>query len=243
MRQSPWEYRIEGWPGVVGGFVGRTRRPAPERPADAPKFASALEDMGLPEGPLVEAQQVHGARVAVIDASTFAGRPAPVRRLEGVDGLLTDLPGQALAIYVADCLAVFMYHRARPGIGIAHAGWRGLAGDIPGEMVSTALRVWGGAPEDLSFALSPCIEMCCFEVGEEVAEVFDDIPGAVDRSGRRPHVDLRRVATARLVAAGVPAERIENLPGCTRCEPERFASYRWDPERCGRNIALLALRG
>lgn len=236
-----WEQRIEDWSGATGGFVGRSQRPEGGRLIASAKYAAALAEMGLPDGPIVEAQQVHGSRVAVIGAETLGPERPVAARIEGADALLTDLPGVVLAIYVADCLAVFLHHRARPGVGIAHAGWRGLAADIPGEMVRAALREWGGAAADLSCALSPCIEVCCFEVGEEVAEMFAQVPGAVDRSHERPHVDLRRVARARLEAVGVPPKQISDMSGCTRCEPERFASYRWDPERCGRNVALLAL--
>ena len=89
-------------------------------------------------------------------------------------------------------------------------------------------------------ALSPCIRACCFKVGEEVAVAFDGIPGVVDRSRPRPHVDMIAVVRRQLARAGVAEESIEVMAGCTRCEPERFASYRWDPERCGRNVALIA---
>lgn len=241
--QPTWEHRIDDWPGVVGGFVGRCERPEGGRLIASAKYAAALVDMGLPDGPIVEARQVHGSRVAVVDAAALGDQRPVSARVEAVDGLLTELPGVVLAIYVADCLAVFLHHRARPGIGIAHAGWRGLAADIPGELVRAALRAWGGSAADLRCALSPCIEDCCFEVGEEVAEVFADIASAVDRSHSRPHVDLRLVARARLEAAGMAPAQLADMPGCTRCDPERFASYRWDPERCGRSLALLALRG
>ncbi len=236
-----FEDGIDHWDGVVGGFVARCERPVGGRLGDSDRYRAALSQMGLADGPIVEAQQVHGAGVTVVDRYLVGDAPEPVTRIEGVDGLVTDLPDLALAIYVADCLAIFMYHRARPAIGIAHAGWRGLADDMPGQLVRAALSAYGGVPEDLQFALSPCIEACCFEVGEEVAAVFEETAGAVIRDGERPHVDLRVVARARLHAAGVRDAQITEMAGCTRCEPERFSSYRWDPERCGRNVALVAL--
>jgi len=241
MTDSPWEHRIQGWPGVAGGFVGRSQRPPGGRLMHCPRYAAALADIGLPDGPIVEAQQVHEAEVALVTERDLGSPPAPVTRIPGVDGLITELPGVALAIYVADCLAIYLHHRARPAIGLAHAGWRGLAADIPGVLLRGALRAFGGEPADLRIALSPCIGPCCFEVGEEVARVFEHISGVVDRSHPRPHVDLSGVAMAQLLAAGVWPEHIEVMPGCTRCEPERLASHRWDPERCGRNVALLAL--
>jgi polyphenol oxidase len=226
-----WEYELD-WPGVAGGFVGRSTRAT----RDA-KLRAALVAMGGART-LVEAQQVHGGEVAVIRGDELHGDSV---RVAAVDGLVTDAPSAALAIYVADCLAIFLGHDAAPAVGLAHAGWRGLVADMPRTLVRAALSAFGGSEEQLRVALSPCIRQCCFEVGEEVAEQFDAIEGAVDRSRETPHVDMIAVATAQLRGAGVPEGRIEVLSGCTRCDPERFASYRWDPERCGRNVALIGL--
>jgi hypothetical protein len=226
-----WEYEFD-WVGVKGGFVGRSTRDGRDE-----LLLAAFEAMGG-ERTLVEAEQVHGGEVAVIGEDDLTADGVSVA---GVDGLLTDAPGAALAIYVADCLAIFLGHEAAPAVGLAHAGWRGLVADMPGALVRAALDAFGGSAEDLRVALSPCIRQCCFEVGEEVAEHFDAIAGAVDRSREKPHVDMIAVATAQLREAGVPEGQIEVMGGCTRCDPERFASYRWDPQRCGRNVALVGV--
>ncbi len=230
-----WEHELD-WPGAVGGFVGRSSGGRADQ-----ALAGALGSMGG-ERTLVEAQQTHGARVARVTDEMLRAGDGPVV-VRGVDGLLAESPRAALAIYVADCLAIYLYHPARPAVGLAHGGWRGLATGIAGKLVRAALRGQGGSPADLRIALSPCIRVCCFEVGAEVAARFDGIPGAVDRSRDRPHVDMVRVAQEQLVRAGVARDRIEVMAGCTRCEPERFASYRRDPDRCGRNVALIGLEG
>ena len=226
-----WEYELD-WPGVSGGFVGRMTGDDRDAAVEA-----ALSAMGG-DRVLVEAQQVHADDVAVIrpealrDGNVFIG---------GVDGLVTNGTGAALAIYVADCLAIFVSHEGARAVGLAHAGWRGLAAGMPAALVRTTLGAFGGSADDLRASLGPCIRRCCFEVGEEVAEHFEAIPGAVERSRSRPHVDMIAVATAHLRDAGIAEGRIDVMDGCTRCEPERFASYRWDPERCGRNVALIGL--
>jgi len=225
-----WAHQLN-WAGAAGGFVGRTVRDDREV-----TMTAALQAMGG-ERVLVEAEQVHGGEVARVTREMLGGATVEVR---GVDGLVTGLPGVALAIYVADCLAIFLQHRPTDAIGLAHAGWRGLAADMPGSLVHAALEAFGGEVGEMRVALSPCIRACCFEVGEEVAAAFDGIPGAVDCSRERPHVDMIAVACWQLERAGVPQANVEVLAGCTRCEPQRFASYRWDPERCGRNVALIA---
>jgi len=234
---ATWEHKLS-WPGVAGGFVGKSRRPRPGSDDPPDRLAAALAEMGAGLT-LAEAEQVHGGEVARITREMLRGRGRSVS-LPGVDGLVTDLPGVALAIYVADCLAIFLQHPPTGAIGLAHAGWRGLAANMPGMLVRAALEAFGGEAGELRVALSPCIRECCFEVGEEVAVAFDDIPEAVDRSLEPSHVDMIRVARWQLARAGVAEEGVEVMAGCTRCEPERFASYRWDPERCGRNVALIA---
>jgi YfiH family protein len=225
-----WECELN-WPDAAGGFVGRSTRDCRDE-----KIIAALATMSG-ERVLVQAQQVHGGDIAIV--GTDAVRDGDEVTLPAVDGLVTDLPDVALAIYVADCLAIFAAYDEGRAVGLAHAGWRGLLADMPGNLVRTMLDAFGGRADQLRIALSPCIRGCCFEVGEEVARHFDHIPGAVDRSREKPHVDMIAVAKAQLEAAGVSPERIEGMDGCTRCDPERFASYRWDPERCGRNVALI----
>ena len=226
-----WAHQLN-WAGVAGGFVGRTVRDDREA-----TMTAALQAMGG-ERMLVEAEQVHGGAVAVIGESALGDGSV---HIAGVDGFVTAAPQAALAIYVADCLTLFLSHEGAPAVGLAHAGWRGLAAGMPRTLVRTALAAFGGDATDLRVALSPCIRQCCFEVGEEVAERFEAIEGAVDRSRERPHVDMIAVARWQLRAAGVPDERVEVIDGCTRCDPERFSSYRWDPQRCGRNVALIGL--
>ncbi len=226
-----WAYELN-WPGIAGGFVGRTTQDVRDDTMRAALQAMAGERV------LVEAEQVHGGEVAVIVEDALHDASVCIA---GVDGFVTDAPQAALAIYVADCLAIFLSHEGAPAVGLAHAGWRGLVADMPGTLVRSALGAFGGDAGDLRVALSPCIRQCCFEVGEEVAEQFDAMEGAVDRSRERPHVDLIAVAKAQLREAGVREGRVEVIDGCTRCDPERLASYRRDPERCGRNVALIGL--
>ncbi|HKB74310.1 MAG TPA: laccase domain-containing protein, partial [Burkholderiales bacterium] len=63
-------------------------------------------------------KQVHGT--AVIDAA----RATPDAE---ADGIVTQTPGRVCAVMVADCLPVLLSDREGKSVGIAHAGWRGLA--------------------------------------------------------------------------------------------------------------------
>ena len=66
-------------------------------------------------------QQVHGIAVATLDAFTPDATVA--------DACVTDVPGAACTIMVADCLPVLLTNRKGTAVAAAHAGWRGLAGE------------------------------------------------------------------------------------------------------------------
>ena len=56
-------------------------------------------------------------------------------------------------------------------------------------------------------------------------------------------VDLRKIVRAQLVEIGLSLDSIEDVPGCTFCDPVRFHSYRRDGERSGRLLSAIVRRG
>jgi polyphenol oxidase len=150
------------------------------------------------------------------------------KELPRVDGHVTEKPGLALLVLVADCYPVALSDGTRAAM--LHCGWRPLAGGILEQAVAT----FDSPP---AAAVGPGIGGCCYEVGPEVAERFADVPGAVE--GRM--LDLRRVIEARLRAAGVGA--IAHLDRCTSCEPELYFSHRRDQGLTGRQGGLCVLSG
>lgn len=200
--------RFPRFPGLAeGGFRGRALRAAPP-PPDPPGA--------------VRLGQVHGATVAVAgEAGSFADTDAVVSRA----------PGLLLTVRTADCVPILL---AAPdqGVGLVHAGWRGLVAGVVEAAVARFPR-----PESLQAALGPAIGPCCFEVGPEVAARF---PGA-SRPGRpRPFVDLWKAAAARLVAAGVPGAAVHGSGICTRCHQHLLYSHRGSGGRPGRILAFAA---
>jgi hypothetical protein len=189
------------------------------------RLQAALE---LPAEPAWLAQ-VHGREVA-----RLADRlPA------NADAAVAFAPGQVCAVLVADCLPVFLAARAGDRVGIAHAGWRGLAAGV----VEATVAALGGDPAELVAWLGPCIGPRAFEVGPEVREAFvarDADAHADFRDGRegRFRADLPALARRRLAAAGVGTVVASGL--CTHADPARFYSYRRDGET-GRMAALIWL--
>ncbi len=178
-------------------------------------------------------RQVHGAAVAVIDGTTPVGA-----EIRDVDILVTREEGRPLVALAADCIP--MLAAGLEAIGAAHAGWRGLAADVPGALVA-ALRDLGERVEDVRIALGPAIGPCCYEVGPEVVEEIakvDERSVTMTRVGTTS-VDLRAAATTRFRALGV-GDVMDATPGCTACDPGWF-SHRRDPSS-GRQAGLIVRR-
>ncbi len=187
------------------------------------------------------AEQVHGghvARVTAADAGRGARRFADA--LPGADALVTDSTDVLLALFFADCVPVFLADREGRGVGVAHAGWRGLVAGVV-EATVRAMRDELGVPaERLLAAVGPSIGPGAFEVGEEVAARF---PRSTVREGDGPpRVDLWRETALRLRDAGVPEGQITVAGVCTTADSERWFSHRRDGGRTGRMGAFIGLR-
>jgi len=177
------------------------------------------------------AWQRHGATVT---RAQPRGIVTPGTVYDHCDGLWSDEPGRAMLLLTADCLpiAIARADSGMPAVGILHAGWRGLLAGI----VAAGVRALGG--RSLVAAIGPSIGPCCYEVGEDVAEPFQQAFGEdVCRGGT---LDLWTAAERALRAAGV--ERVERSDLCTSCHADRFFSHRRDNGRTGRQgvIAYVA---
>ena len=100
------------------------------------------------------------------------------KQLPRVDGHLTTERGLALLVLVADCLPVALSDGDRAAM--LHCGWRALAGGIIEKAVRALRRPAGRRRR-------PGHRRCCYEVGPEVLDEFEDVRGAAD--GRM--LDLR----------------------------------------------------
>jgi hypothetical protein len=179
-------------------------------------------------------KQVHGTGVVALDADTPDGTEA--------DACLTDQPGLACTIMVADCLPVLFACEGEPLVGAAHAGWRGLAGEGGSGVLETLWaamreRLPAGAESRTVAWLGPCIGPRAFEVGPEVREAFAALDAHATacfsphpRSEGKWLADLPALARLRLRALGIT--RVCGNDGtdawCTVADASRFFSHRRD---------------
>jgi len=188
----------------------------------------------FPSRPLLFLKQVHSWRIL----SAEEWRPG-----SEADGLLLERPGAVAVIQTADCLPLFFWDSRRRRGGVLHVGWRGLLQGIEERLAARLGKELG----EFSFFLGPAIEGGCYEVGEELADLFAGKPYA-DRifSPIRPgkyHLDIKSGLKLSLASAGVAAERIRDCGLCTHCSPGLFPSFRRDGGTGRRIFNFLLLPG
>lgn len=205
------------------------------------------ENAGFTLDRLVVGNQVHGAEITVVTGKD-AGRGAydNASRLPATDALVTAEANLCLMVLTADCVPVLLYDRECHAIAAIHAGWRGTAAGIVGKTVNLLQERYGSDPRNILAGIAPAIGKCCFEVGEEVAKVFQARYARQVEEGKLPgkyRVDLSGINTLQLLEAGLKAEHIEQAGICTLCHPTDFFSYRYAGAAAGRFGTGILLRG
>lgn len=160
------------------------------------------------------------------------------------DGLVCDRVGPVLGAFAADCLPLLFAEPEARVCGAAHAGWRGTVAGVARNVIARMAEL-GARPDRVRVAIGPSIGPCCFEVGPEVVaefrEALGELPGMIVAGPRKDHIDLRVATRAVLERAGVRADRIDDRPPCTRCEADRFFSYRRDGQAGGVHMGFIGL--
>lgn len=183
----------------------------------------------LPETPRWMAQ-VHGADVADLD------RLAEDEAVTA-DAATASVAGRVGAVLTADCMPLLLCDEQGQRVGVAHAGWRGMAAGV----IENTVCALGTEPAKVMAWMGPTIGPTAFEVGPEVREAFVTVDPRADAAfvQHKPGkymADLYALARLRLQSAGV--SRIHGGGFCTYREADRFFSYRRE-QKSGRMGAFI----
>lgn len=200
----------------------------------------ALKNSGVDFRRLVCAGQIHGSRILCVDPRHSGKGALSLRnRLEGVDGFITRERELPLAIFTADCLAIFLFDPRSKAVGILHAGWRGTRAGIAAKAVRMMRQRFRSRAEDLLVGFGPAIRECCYEVGEGFRKLF---PYGLIKHNKKYHLDLIACNRSQLVKAGVKEKNIFDSRLCTGCKKRIFFSFRREKEKAGRIISVIMLK-
>lgn len=197
-------------------------------------IALGISDLSLEN--FAHANQIHSGDVTLV----IQGGQNPYPK---TDALITNKQGVYLVISVADCLPVMLYDPKNKAIGNIHSGWRGTAQHIVTNTINKMKSEFGTDTQSLIAFIGPGISCENFEVGGEVAEVFDE-------KYIKPHptaaekflIDLKAIVKDELLASGIKETNIDLCKYCTFTETDMLHSYRRDKEKSGRMFSVIGLR-
>jgi hypothetical protein len=149
-------------PGFHGAAFGTAQDGNGRDDAAARRTISA--GLGIPSA-WAFLSQVHGDRVVAATAPGSLGK---------ADAAFTTVPDLPLTVATADCVPLIL---EGPGVtAVVHAGWRGAAAGVL-ERARDAVAAAGCSLTRA--AIGPAIGPCCYEVGDDVADLF---PGFTART-------------------------------------------------------------
>ena len=179
-------------------------------------------------------EQVHGTTVHRAMEYAHSVTTSGDAAIEA-DAVITDVPGLACVVMVADCVPVLLCDDAGGEVAAVHAGWRGLRDGI----IAATVMSFAAEPARLSACIGPHISLPAYAVGHGLREefaAFAAADGCFVESGGRLHFDLGRACAQALTATGVID--VTRLDDCVHGDPSRWYSYRRDGVT-GRQAALI----
>jgi YfiH family protein len=214
--------------GIIHGFFTKESPSYTFMGKDRTAF---LETFSLND--LIIMDQEHGDEVHVVKNN---------ERPEKGDGVLLVERNVAAIIKTADCLPVIIVEPDYPIAAIVHAGWRGTAQKITQKAVAKMVTL-GARREKIVALLGPSIRSCCYEIGEEVRDIFREkgfSESVFTKKNNSVNLDLRQANRELLAAEDI--DHIYDIGLCTFCRNDIFASYRRG-ERSIRQINFVSLKG
>lgn len=212
--------------GVKHGFFTAQ---SPSHTLQGDEKAEFLAALGLNDSVIMK--QEHGADVHVVQDGH--------RPVSG-DGLIIISKGIAGIVKTADCLPIIICGTDYPAVSIVHAGWRGTAKKITKKAIDKMLE-FGINRKGITAILGPSIGPCCYEVKNDVRNVFmeEGFPDNVfKRENNTLFLDIRQANIEILHNEGI--EDIYDINLCTRCSRDIFNSYRGG-EKEKRQINFVSL--
>lgn len=204
--------------------------------------------LGIQRDMLYYPHQVHGKDILVVDeAFTALPHAEQLAALDGVDAIITHVPGIAIAVTTADCVPVVLYDAEHHAVAAIHAGWRGTAQEIVRHTIDRMKQLYGTDSAHLQAGIAPCIGVEAYEVGNEVVDALRSVGFDINsiairnRSTGKMHIDLAAANADLLLRCGVELDHIEVCSICTYRNSRDFYSVRALGSETGRFLTGIML--
>ncbi len=204
-------------------------------------FEILCSAIGIDKEDLVLSKQVHEDKIMNVGRGDRGNGIWKENKFKSADGLITDEPGVALVTFYADCVPLYFLDPKKKVIASVHSGWKGTVKRIGQKTVEKFAADYKSNPEDIIAAIGPSIQVCHFEVGRDVAEIFEKNfkSQVVEERGEKVFVNLQKAVAEQLLESGIRSENITDSKICTYCNWEMLFSHRKTGGRRG-NLAAVS---
>lgn len=193
---------------------------------------SALySDLNLESYKIHFQKQIHSDIIRIVNSNSIP---------EESDAMICSETKNALAIIAADCSSIFIYDSKNRIIAAVHSGWRGTQKRILEKTLEILSRQFNSKSKDLYVYMGPSISQANYQVGEEVAELFEK--KYLNNIDDKFYLDVALVNYDMLLDFGISKNQIQKSSICTYEMKELFHSFRRDGNKSGRSLGIIALR-
>ncbi len=217
-RHAPFYFNVSFSVGDNQKFVEENRK----------EFFNAL---GLSPQTVAYQKQVHGDIITYVDKAGDCGQS---------DAMITCTPGLGLAISTADCAAIFIYDSVKKVAAAVHSGWRGTEKKILAKTLERLVGDFKSNPENLIAYIAPSISKINYEVGKEVAGLFDK--KYIEPKEDKFLLDVAGANYDMLIEGGLKIENVKKSDLCSYELKMMLHSYRRDGLKSGRSLGIIAMK-
>ena len=219
-------------------------------------YIDLCKDAGFTLKNIVMSDQVHETTVLNITndvLSSMNKSDFKLRKLESVDGMITNITNVPLFTYYADCVPLYFVDPVKKAIGLSHSGWRGTAHCMGLKTINAMKEAFGTNPKDLISVIGPSICQKCYEVSADVIEIMNnefitngiisdtDTSFYYEKENGKFQVDLWRANYLIIKKAGVLPHNIHVSGICTYDKSDLLFSHRASGTKRGNLAAILEI--
>ncbi|MCL4364261.1 peptidoglycan editing factor PgeF [Patescibacteria group bacterium] len=190
-----------------------------------------LNDNEISYKKVVIPEQIHSVNIGFFKSKAIDR----LEKVDETDGILTNEQGIVLTVVTADCCPIIFVDKDAKLVGISHQGWRGSVKRLVQKMIEKMIDR-GAKIESIRVAIGPAIGECCYDVDDdryfEFKEEFDGYSDKIFHHRKeRWHLNLALLNYLLLLEKGLKKDQIDFFPFCTRCDKDRFFSFRRDKDK------------
>ncbi len=195
-----------------------------ENTTNKENYLNLCNELGIDYEKLFNIKQIHCDKYIFANLNT--------ENNQEYDASVTNIKNVPLLVKTADCMAILVYDYKNKYISAIHAGWKGVLNRITYKTIKDMIDEYNCDPKSLIICVSPCICCNCFEVDEDVKDMFDNVFDMknylTEKENNKYLIDLKSIVIDDMVSLGITKENITFSGYCTKCSDKGFYSYRKD---------------